>query len=255
MPSKNTFTIEGNEIHIFREGWNHSAVITSNDNYNEIITNVTWSINNEYLFNKKLGYLHCYVMKVWYGEDVYNEMKQKDWVVDHIGHDKFDCRISNLELLLKRLNTAKGQKLDIDRERLFPNISLNIYKDFYTGNYQLSIIFNSEAYFLCNDGSVKKLLIIKLLYDCDYRIVISDAEKVLDMLDIYHRFNINELSYCDYKIEEPIPLQLTEKEIYEINNEGRVFVERDGKTYAILGLGLNLFETGFEEGWEKPDTE
>lgn len=98
-------------------------------------------------------------------------------------------------------------------------------------------------------------IIIKLLYDCDYRIVISDAEKVLDMLDIYHRFNINELSYCDYKIEEPIPLQLTEKEIYEINNEGRVFVERDGKTYAILGLGLNLFETGFEEGWEKPDTE
>ena len=85
MSSKNTFDFRGDEIRISREGWDKTAVVTSNEEYNDTITNVTWTKKEDYLYNSKLGYLHRYVMKIWYGDTVIQEMDKKDYICKCIG--------------------------------------------------------------------------------------------------------------------------------------------------------------------------
>ena len=46
MPSKNRFTLNGNEIHIFRENWPQIAMTTYREDYYEELTSVTWTENN-----------------------------------------------------------------------------------------------------------------------------------------------------------------------------------------------------------------
>lgn len=51
------------------------------------------------------------------------------------------------ELAYKKCyNTAKGQTLDIDSKRLSHRIALNIFKDFSTGYYQITIGCNDTMF-------------------------------------------------------------------------------------------------------------
>ena len=147
--SKNSFEVINNEIHISREGWGEIALTTYRDDYYEELINYTWTKDNHgYLTNGKLGYLHRYIMGKWYDEEVLKKMTDDGWVVDHINNNSMDCRISNLEFLLKRHNTAKGLKLDIDREEHINHLTLNIQKDFDTGNYSkdcLTIVYKDNV--------------------------------------------------------------------------------------------------------------
>ncbi len=75
--SKNTFSISGDKIYITRPEWNYMACATVRADYAEEIQNATCGLNNgRYLYNQKLGYLHAYIMKKWYGEDVCQSMKE-----------------------------------------------------------------------------------------------------------------------------------------------------------------------------------
>lgn len=176
--SKNTFEVINNDIYIYGDGWKRVGLTTFCESYYDELTSVTWSKGkHDYLYNSKFGYLHRYIMEKWYNKNTVEEFTSKGWVVDHINNDSMDCRISNLDFLLKRLNTAKGQKLDIDRERLLYRLALNICKDFYTGNYQLSLICNESMKIVNSCGREIIPAVIHLLYKCNYKIVISDAEK------------------------------------------------------------------------------
>ena len=249
--SKNSFEVINNEIHISREGWGEIALTTYRDDYYEELINYTWTKDNHgYLTNGKLGYLHRYIMGKWYDEEVLKKMTDDGWVVDHINNNSMDCRISNLEFLLKRHNTAKGLKLDIDREEHINHLTLNIQKDFDTGNYQLSLICNDPIVLVYPNGEIKQPIVIRLLYNCNYKIVFSDAEKILDLYDEYKRVNLAQLSHVAIKVEETEQIKLTDQEKEEIENKGRVFVERNGKFYAILGPNLQLVETDYIHGWD-----
>lgn len=133
MPSKNKFSVHGEEIHISRDGWNKLASATYREDYFEELTRITWTEDNGYLKNGKFGLLHRYIMKKWYGEEVVQAMDVKGWIVDHMNNDGFDCRISNLEFLATRHNVAKGQTVDVESEKMRYHIALNMFKDFTTG--------------------------------------------------------------------------------------------------------------------------
>lgn len=130
------------------------------------MTSVTWSQDNGYIKNSKLGLLHRYMMKKWYGQDVLAEMTKGGWVVDHMNNNGCDCRICNLEFLSSRYNLAKGQTLDVESAEMKFRIALNMFKDFSTGLYQISIGFNDNVYFWNQ-------------YIEEQRLVINDAEKNL----------------------------------------------------------------------------
>lgn len=62
-------------------------------------------------------------------------------------NNRYDCRICNLEFLSFRHNVAKGQTLDVESAEMKYHIALNLFKDFSTGLYQISIGFNDNVYF------------------------------------------------------------------------------------------------------------
>lgn len=97
MTSKNKFEVVNENIHISREEWSQVAEVTYREDYYEELTGVTWTLDNGYIRNSKLGFLHRYMMEKWYGKEVLDDMTQRGWVVDHMNNNGFDCRICNLE--------------------------------------------------------------------------------------------------------------------------------------------------------------
>ena len=148
MASRNKFEVVNGNVHIFRDGWEKVAEVTYREDYYEELTSVTWTKNNGYIKNSKLGSLHRYMVEKWYGKEILQEMTEQGWVVDHMNNNGFDCRICNLEFLLSRHNVAKGQRLDVESKEMWKNIALNLYKDFTTGFYQIAIGFNDDIYFM-----------------------------------------------------------------------------------------------------------
>lgn len=113
-----------------------------------------------------------------------------------------DCRISNLEFLKQAYNTAKGQAFDVDSKVLEHNIAVNLFKDFSTGCYQMTIGCNDDIVGTTVDGKKYHIVAILLLYDCDYSIVINDAENILRVYEIEGRIDVGKTYACDIKIRK-----------------------------------------------------
>lgn len=261
MPSKNTFEKHGNDIFINREGWGRLGFATYREDYYEELVNATWTkkassnSTNSYLFNTRLGLLHRYIMTKWYGEEMMSEMDKRGWIVDHLNNDGMDCRISNLEFLAQNHNTAKGQTYDVESKKMIPHIAVNIFKDFSTGNYQITIGFNDSVFQIDSATGKKKYInAIYLLYKADYRIVILDAERILLKYDTEHPFTLEGLSFVGCKIEYALDIELTEEELYEVANNKRSMIIRDGKPLLVLGGGSStkLISVAYKDGWDIP---
>lgn len=261
LASKNTFETYENDIFINREGWERLGFTSYREDYYEELVSVTWTkkdspnSTNSYLFNTRLGLLHRYIMTKWYGEDMMEEMDRRGWIVDHLNNDGMDCRISNLEFLAQNHNTAKGQTYDVESSKMVSHIAINIFKDFSTGNYQITIGFNDSVYQIDPDTGKKKYVnAIYLLYKTDYRIVILDAEHILLKYDTEHTFTLEGLSFADHKIEYALDVELTEEELYEIANNKRSMIIRDGKPLIVLGGGSStkIISVAYKNGWDIP---
>ena len=249
--SKNKFEIINDEIHITREGWPLIGLTTYREDYYEELTSKTWSLTKPnsdtedkgYLSNGTLGLLHRYIAGKWYGEDVLKDMTEKGYVVDHMNNNHADCRISNLEFLKKAYNTAKGQAFDVDSKAMEHHIAVNLFKDFSTGCYQMTIGCNDDIVGLTADGKKYHIVAILLLYDCDYSIVINDAENILRMYETEGRIDVSKTYACDIKIRKAVDIQLTEEE-----KNGAVVI-RDGVPYLILGTGKAFLNSvHYQEG-------
>ena len=250
MASLNHFEIVNNDIHISREGWKRIAETTYRKDYYDELTSVTWTRARGYLKNGKLGFLHRYIMEKWYGKDVLDKMTKDGWIVDHINNDGMDCRITNLEFLKKRYNTAKGQSFDVDKKNAQYDLVLNLFKDFNTGFYQMSLIFNKPAIHLIDpDGNIIDPIVMSFLYKSEYMVALLEAEKILSTYDSNGTIDLSHMSYCDVKIKKAEHIKLTEQEKYEIENEGRAFVERDGKLIMLSLPTVNLLESGYYPEW------
>lgn len=254
--SKNKFEIINNEIHISKEGWPLIGLTTYREDYYEELTSKTWTLtkaNSEtddkgYLSNKTLGLLHRYIVAKWYGQDVLDTMTQKGFVVDHLNNNHTDCRISNLEFLKKAYNTAKRQAFDVDSKMMEHHIAVNIFKDFSTGCYQITIGCNDDIVGETKDGKKYHITAIMLLYDCDYSIVVNDAENILRVYETKGRIDVTKTYACDVKVRKAIDIQLTEEE-----KNGAVVI-RDGIPYLILGTGNTFLNSvHFEKGWQPPE--
>ena len=191
--------------------------------------------------------LHRYIVAKWYGESVLKEMTAKGFVVDHMNNNHVDCRISNLEFLKKAYNTAKGQAYDVDSKAMEHHIAVNIFKDFSTECYQITIGCNDDLVGIAADGKKYHVVAIKLLYKCDYSIVINDAENILRVYETEGRIDISKTYACDIKIRNAVDIELTEEE------KNGVVVIRDGVPYILLGTGKAFLKSvHYEKGWLPP---
>lgn len=86
------------------------------------------------------------------------------------------------------------------------------------------------------------------LYDCDYSIVVNDAENILRVYETEGRIDVTKTYACDVKVRKAIDIQLTEEE-----KNGAVVI-RDGIPYLILGTDNTFLDSvHFEKGWQPPE--
>ena len=237
----NRFEVFGDDISIHRDGWPCVAMCTYREDYWEELTSHVWSMDkNRYPKNKTLGGgLHRYMMKKWYGDEALEEFTRKGYVVDHINNEHNDCRISNLEFLLHDYNTAKGHQLDKDIRRLKRKLAVSIFKDFYTGCYQLTIGCNDYICGHDSNGEEYGIDCFKLLYNGDYNnfpIVILDAEILLLSYEFNQKIDICKTKAACIRIYHSFNIQLTEEE------KQQAVVTRSGFPFVVIGNGRTFID-------------
>lgn len=249
MASKNKFDVHGEVVHISRDGWDKLASTTYREDYYGELKSVTWGITNGYLRSQKLGYLHRYIMAKWYGQDVLDKMTAAGFVVDHMNNESFDCQISNLSFLSSDENKAKGFTVDKQSNELRWNLALNMFKDFETGYFQMTIFFNKTMYFINADTNESyPVSALKLLYDTNYEIVINDARYIMLSYKEAGRFQLNRLNHIELKIEKAQFIFLNEQE------KDRALVEIDGQHFLLINDHTRVVKVNYEKGW-KPNSE
>lgn len=243
MTNKTKFEISKEEIIISRNGWN--AITTYDKDIYDKISRKEWNKNKYgYIVNGSLGYLHRCVMEFWYGKEVVEDMARRGFIVDHMNNDHTDCRLSNLEFLKKSYNTAKGQTFDVDSKRLKNYIAVNLFKDFTTDCYQVTIGFNATMGFIDSSNTIKLVNAVYFLYDCDYSIVVNDAENLLLEYETSRKITVKRNNSCSYQIEYAPDLNITEDE-----RQGALFW-MNGELYSVLGNGKLLLDSvHYIEGW------
>lgn len=222
---------DGDNITIVRPDRNEIMFTTYREDYWGELSTQTWRLNDKgYPVCSKLGLLHRYIMAKWYGEQVLYDLTNKGYVVDHLDNEHNNCRIENLEFLLKDFNTAKGHWLDKQIQELQFHYAMALYKDFHTGCYQITIGMNEPIVRIDTDGSEHYIDSMKFLYKDDYPIVTKDAEMMLLHLERneFHPRKYNATSIREYDCPD---IELTEEE------KNGAFALRNGQVYLVIGNG------------------
>lgn len=177
--------------------------------------------------------LHQISFDYYFGEEFRKEAYTKDYIIEHLDNDGFNCSISNLFLLKKVKNTYKGWNFDKLADDSKHVAALKIYHVLENRTFQITIAFN-EAY--QNPYNAKSLGKVRLLYPYNYEIVLQDAEQIIETIS--HRENINierwkEIyRFKDIRIEYTPEIELTEE---EKKQPPGTFVMRDGQYYLLIG--------------------
>ena len=229
--SKNTFSISGDVLTIYRDEWGKIATATVRPDYLEEIQTPKWTKNNNYLQSSTLGTLHSYIIKKWYTEPVYRSFIDNGFIVEHMDGDGFNCQIENLCFLPYGENIAKGHTLDkYTQDKRY--IALNLFKDFQTQLYQITIAFNYPAKLICDDVSNAVVDLAFLLYDKDtpYEIVINNARHIMLEYSYYKTFTPSKLNFIDFQIEgeyrQQSPIQLYESYINGAHQSHIAYMEK-----------------------------
>lgn len=251
--TQNQFTVQDDTVLIHREGWPCIAQCTYREDYYPELTSYTWGMdNNHYPYNNALGGgLHRYMMRKWYGEDALEEFTKKGYVVDHINNEHNDCRISNLEFLKKDYNTAKGQQLDKDIERLRLRLAIGIFKDFNTNSYQITIGCNDYIGGQDVKGNSFVVDSFKLLYSGGhniYPIVLNDAEGILLSYEQHNIIDPHKTNASCVRVYHAPQIELTEEEKHQ------AIVTRNGIPFILIGNGISyMHRIAPDREWIIPD--
>lgn len=180
--------------------------------------------------------LHQIVIDFYYGEDIRKEMYNKKFIIEHHDNNGFNCSIENLSFLSKKRNTSKGLVYDIERVNSLDNVAINIFKDFETQNYQITLGFNTLYNLVTGNGEEISLASMFLVYDDNFKIVINDATNILDLLESNGELDINKLNFKNWTYDECTFLYLSEEERYS------TIIIRDGKPYFNMDSPYGIIE-------------
>lgn len=227
--SKNKFDVRDDRVYITHEKWNFMATASIKDEYAEELMDATWTKNGDYLYSNKLKtYLHIYIMKKWYGEEKYEQMKAEGYVVDHMDNDGHNCCINNLCFLMADENKAKGMTVD-KLSKVRSHIALTLYKDFETELIQIAVVFNYPA--IAKIEGLEKPAVIDLaylLYDVEYEMVLNDARTILYDYRRDYTFVPEMLHHVDYHIEgcygKHCPVEVYDRYIAGGHGHGVAFI-------------------------------
>ncbi|MBG9734955.1 hypothetical protein [Paenibacillus alvei] len=194
----------------------------------EVKKKYKYPYSNEY---KKT--LHQISFDYYFGEEFRKEAYNKDYIIEHLDNNGFNCSISNLFLLKKIKNTYKGWNFDKVVHDSKHIAALTIYHVLENRTFQITIAFN-EAY--RNASSGKSLGKVRLLYSYNYEIVLQDAEQIIEAISNREDINFERWKeiyrFKDLRVEYEPELELTEE---EKKQPPGTLVMRDGQYYLLIG--------------------
>lgn len=230
MPARDQdISIINDHIHILRKKFGKLAFTSYNSKLYESLKQTTWTPTADgYMTSKKFGSLHMHVMSIKYGEDVIKEAYENDFVIDHINNNGFDCSYTNLEIIPRKLNAAKGLTYDEEREKFLYKFALNFSKDESTEEFQINIGFNKPHDLITKDGRIP-IAAIYLRYGKDYKTTFLDAQSILNDLVENERLEFRKLRATTILIEQAIQTVISNEEA----KQG--YIIRDGQIYIVQG--------------------
>lgn len=209
----------------------------------EEISKVNWYVDEKKFINGEKTYiytgssrfgeiyqLHQIVMKFWYGADALQIAYEKKYIVEHHNNNAFDCHVVNLSFASNDLNLTKAHSFDKNQPKLLKQAAVNFFKDFTTQQYQITIRFTGDFILLQNG---KKVYVDKLcfLYENNFRVVYTDANRIVDELLEVGKIDFKLLSFIDYSYVEAKFFVPTEGE--ELKGI-KIITDKDGNNYMIV---------------------
>ena len=213
---------EGKRIYFCDESANKLGYTNFSKELWEIIKDKKFSIKYKTLSDgsKEAQYINCSSLKktlhqividFYYGQEIRKRMYSNDFIIEHHDNDGFNCLIENLSFLSKKRNTSKGLVYDIERVRLLDMVAINIFKNFETRQYQITLAFN-RPFYLIHNGEEIGLASMYFVYDDNYKIVLNDATNILDLLEAYGKLDLSKLNFDNWTYEKFIEVQVSEEE-------------------------------------------
>lgn len=194
--------------------------------------NYKYPYSNEY---KKT--LHQMVFDHYFSEEQRNELYSKDYIIEHLDNDGFNCHISNLYFLKDIKNTYKGWHFDKLAKDSMPVVSMKIFHVYENKTFQIVLAFNQS---FVNPKTMDVIQTVKLLYEYNYEIVLQDAEHILENMVKNRNIKFNEwpklYRYSDIRTTYYPKIKLTEEE----KKQGfGTIIWRDGVPYILVGMDEN----------------
>lgn len=230
MPEKDQeISIVNDHIHILRKKFDKLAFTSYTPELYESIKQATWTPTKDgYMTSKKFGKLHRHVMVLKYGKDVIAEAYKNSFIIEHFNNNGFDCSYTNLEIVPRDLNSAKGLTYDKEVQKNKRLFALNFTRDEESGEFQISIAFN-EPHYRVIDNRIIPLAAIYLRYGKDYKTTFRDAQSILNDLVKNNGFKFSNLRTSKVLIKKAIEMEISEEEA----EDGLAF--RDDQLYFVQG--------------------
>lgn len=235
--------VRDEKISIHITGMKKLAFVDYTPEMYELIKNARFSIpktekaikNYKYPYSKEYKKtLHQISFDYYLSEEYRKEAYNKNYIIEHLDNDGFNCSISNLFLLKKIKNTYKGWNFDkvvSDNQHI---AALRIYHILENRTFQITIAFNKSFH---NNYIGKTIENIRLLYPYNYEIVLQDAEQIIESISNEEAINFEKWSevyrFKDKCIEYATELELTEEEQQLPPGS---FIIKDGNPYLIVGV-------------------
>lgn len=241
-----TLTHNEKQIYFRNDDWdNFGFTDYTEEIYSELIT-VNWYIDKSKYDKSKKTYiytgstkfngkkdLHLVVMILWYGFDKLKQAHDLKFIVEHHDNNAFNCLIHNLSFASNDINLSKAHFYDKRRVEAAPKILIDLYKDFNTQKYQLTVGFNAIFQVNKSDGTSDIVSAMRFIYSDYFDLVILDAMKMLVLLMANSALEFNKYDY-EFVHYTKTPL------IYPLNGKLPLFLNYQGETLFVLQEGAQL---------------
>lgn len=241
-----TFTSEDYSVYGFTE---------YTDKLWDIIGDLNWYINDNDIkngvrtyiytgsapFTKRYRKLHEIVMCTWYGKKIVDQMRDNKYIIEHLDNNPHNCSIENLAFAHEDLNKTKAFSFDKTRPELLRKVAMNIYKNFITQEFEITLGFN-EMYTLTleEDNKIKTIPLnaLYLKYHDDFETVLIDANFIGNSIKKELPLNIDALNCYDYQY---VPANFL---VAPPGNPLPVFVNHNGQLLLVLNKNTLLAAIG-----------
>ena len=214
------------------------------------LNSLNWYVNENKVIKKEKNYiytgsnkfgkfkkLHQIVMILWHGLEAVEKANEKNFIVEHHNNEAYDCYIRNLSFASNDINLSKAHSFDKNQPKLLQRAAVNFYKDFESKQYQITMKFTGQ-FFIILKGEATLLDSIYFLYEDNFRVVFTDANRIVDELLEEGKINFKLLSYKRFSLKKAIIYISQDDEILE----GFKFVtDEKGNHYFIPGKDTKFF--------------